>query len=59
MVQNKFVLVAQIIDSYGAINDSEKYINRGKFIFKDLKDREKIVRFVFEEERKIRKKVNG
>ena len=58
-VQNRFVLVVQIIDSYGAINDSEKYINRGKFIFKDLKDREKIVRFVFEEERKIRKKVNG
>ena len=59
VVQNKFVLVVQIIDSYGATNDSEKYINRGKFIFKDLKDREKIVRFVFEEERKIRKKVNG
>ena len=30
-----------------------------KFIFKNLRDREKIVRFVFEEERRIRKKEVG
>lgn len=59
VVQGKFILVVQIIDGYEAPNTQGKYFNRGKFVFKDLKDREKIVRFVFEEERKIRKKVNG
>ena len=39
--------------------DSDRYSCRAKFIFKDLKDREKIVRFVFEEERKIRRKEVG
>lgn len=59
VVQGKFILVVQIVDGYEAPNTQGKYFNRGKFVFKDLKDREKIVRFVFEEERKIRKKVNG
>ena len=58
-VQRKFILVVQIIDGYEAPNAKSMYFNRGKFVFKDLKDRERIVRFVFEEERKIRKKVNG
>ena len=49
----------QIIDGYEAPNAQGMYFNRGKFGFKDLKDRERIVRFVFEEERKIRKKENG
>ena len=52
-----FYLVSQIV----AIQkeDSDRYSCRAKFIFKDLKDREKIVRFVFEEERKIRRKEVG
>lgn len=58
-VNQKFMLVTEIIDSFEAEKAQGTYINRGKFIFKDLKDREKIVRFVFEEERRIRRKVNG
>ena len=52
-----FYLVSQIV----AIQkeDSDRYSCRAKFIFKDLKDREKIVRFVFEEERRIRRKEVG
>ncbi len=38
----------------------EMYIHRVKFLFRDLRDREKkIVRFVFEEERRIRRKEVG
>lgn len=59
VVHGKFILVVQIIDGYEAPNAQGMYFNRGKFGFKDLKDRERIVRFVFEEERKIRKKENG
>jgi c-di-GMP-binding flagellar brake protein YcgR len=51
-----FYLVTQIIDAQQSQNNSGKYIHRGKFLFKDLKDRETIVRYVFEEERRIRRK---
>ena len=54
-----FYLVAQIIESWPAPNDSERYIHRSQFIFKELKDREMIVRYVFEEERRMRKRDNG
>lgn len=54
-----FYLVCQIIASEKHPTLEDTYSNRGKFIFKNLKDREKIVRFVFEEERKIRRKEAG
>ena len=52
-----FHLVSQIVEARK--EDNERYSCRAKFIFKDLRDREKIVRFVFEEERRIRKKEIG
>lgn len=52
-----FYLVSQIVDVQKL--DANRYSCRAKFIFKDLKDREKIVRFVFEEERRIRRKEVG
>lgn len=51
-------LVAEIIESVRMENVPDKYITRGKFLFKDFKDRDLIVRFVFEEDRMLRKKVN-
>lgn len=53
-------LVGKVIDTFRQENvKEEKYVNRVKFMYKDLKDREKIVHFVFEEERKLRKKELG
>lgn len=52
-----FYLVSQIVATQQ--ESRERYSCRAKFIFKDLKDREKIVRFVFEEERRIRRKEVG
>lgn len=54
-----FYLVCQIIASGKRSAQEGAYNNRAKFIFKDLKDREKIVGFVYEEERNIRRKEIG
>lgn len=54
-----FYLVSQIMAGEPHPRVKDLYTNRAKFIFKDLKDREKIVRFVYEEERRIRKKEIG
>lgn len=51
-----FYLVCQIVACEKQPAQAETYVNRAKFIFKNLKDREKIVRFVFEEERRMRRK---
>lgn len=54
-----FFLVCKIISCNRIENYEGKYSNRAKFIFKDIKDRETIVKFVFDEQRRIRKKENG
>ena len=59
MVNEKFYLLCKVVSSEPMQEKEEKFSNRAKFIYKDLKDRETIVRFVFEEERRIRKKVIG
>ena len=41
------------------LEDSNKYSYRFKFIFKDSKLQEDIIRFIFEEERRLRKKEQG
>lgn len=56
-VDETFYLVAQIISCEDFPGDNTRHINRARFGFKDLVDRESIVRFVFEEERCIRRKV--
>lgn len=58
-VDESFVLVTKIIASNIIDKVNGKFSNRAQFIYKDLKDREKIVRFVFEEERRIRRKEMG
>jgi c-di-GMP-binding flagellar brake protein YcgR len=47
------------VGSYSHEKSGGLFSNRIEFLFKDLRDREKIVRFVFEEERRIRKKEVG
>lgn len=53
-VDQIFFLVTRIIESVQSATDKSKYQNRGNFLFKEMKDRESIVRYVFEEERRIR-----
>ena len=59
MVNEVFYLVCQVVSSNAHSVLPGMYSNRVKFIYKELMDREKIVRFVFEEERKIRRKELG
>lgn len=54
-----FHLPGQIIAAEQHPDRPEMFIYRVKFLFRDLKEREKIVRFVFEEERRIRRKEIG
>lgn len=58
-IDESFYLVSQCVGSYRNTKTENLYDHRMKFIFKNLRDREKIVRFVFEEERRIRKKEVG
>ena len=56
-IDKTFYLVAQIIESIPTTDGRGKcYINRAKFMLKNLKDREAIVRYIFEEERKTRQR---
>lgn len=54
-----FYLPAQVIAGEKHPEKPELYVYRVKFMFRDVRDREKIVRFVFEEERRIRRKEVG
>lgn len=58
-IDETFYLLAQVISSDSIESSNLSFVSRAKFIFKDIKDREKIVKYVFEEERRIRKKVSG
>ena len=54
-----FHLVSQVVAVQEHPTVRNMYIQRVKFIFRDLRIRERIVRFVFEEERKLRRKEVG
>lgn len=54
-----FYLPGQVIASEPHPSQPQAYMHRVKFLFRDIRDREKIVRFVFEEERRIRRKEVG
>lgn len=55
----RMMIVCKIISCEKSQKVADKYINRAKFIFKNISDREKIVRFVFDEERKARQREVG
>jgi c-di-GMP-binding flagellar brake protein YcgR len=56
IIDEDFSMVGQVISSEKHPKEKDLYTNRLQFLFKDLRDREKIVRFVFEEERRMRNK---
>lgn len=58
-MDQQFYMVIKIISCQKADGDSQKYIHRAKFLVKDAKTREEIIRYIFDEERKARKKENG
>ncbi|MBQ2706268.1 MAG: flagellar brake protein [Agathobacter sp.] len=55
-LDHMFYLVAEVIDCVALENSRDKWVARAKWIFKNIKDRDLIVRYVFEEDRMIRKK---
>lgn len=58
-LDHMFYLVAEVIECFAAENMQDRWIIRAKWRFKNIKDRDLIVRYVFEEDRMIRKKENG
>lgn len=58
-VDQTLYLVAKIVASNAMEKVPGKYIARARFQFKNHKDRDLIVRYVFEEDRMLRKKENG
>ena len=58
-MDHMFYLVAEVIDCSTIEQVRDKWVVRAKWIFKNNKDRDLIVRYVFEEDRKLRKKENG
>ena len=58
-VDHTVYLVTEVIACSRVDKYPDKREIRAKFHFKDLKDRDLIVRFVFEEDRMLRKKEHG
>ena len=52
----QFNIVCKVISCTPALDHTDRYFARSKFIFDRMTEREKIVRFVFEEERRIRRR---
>ena len=52
----QFNIVCKVISCTPALDHTDRYFARSKFIFDRMAEREKIVRFVFEEERRIRRR---
>ena len=58
-VDHMFYLVMEIIASDKAKGVEDRWISRGKFDIKNKKDRDLIIRYVFEEDRMLRKREIG
>lgn len=58
-MDHTFYLVMEIIDCNSIEHVRDRWVVRGKWLFKNKKERDAIVRYVFEEDRMIRKKENG
>lgn len=52
----QFNIVCKVINCTQSLDYADRYFARSKFIFDRMTEREKIVRFVFEEERRIRRR---
>ena len=58
-IDQMFYLVTDIVACDPAEKVQGLWIARGKFEFKNIKDRDLIIRYVFEEDRMKRKRENG
>lgn len=58
-IDRMFYLVTDVIACDPIKEMEDRWIVRAKFDFKNIKDRDLIVRYVFEEDRMLRKKENG
>ncbi len=58
-VDRRFYLVTEIISSEPVEKMKDRWIYRGRFDYKNKKERDMIVQYVFEEDRMLRKKENG
>lgn len=58
-VNRTFYLVTEVISCDPVKDMKDRWIVRGKFEYKDIKERDLVVRYVFEEDRRLRKKENG
>ena len=58
-IDHMFYLVTEIVASDAVEKKSDLWVVRSKFEFKNQKDRDLIIRYIFEEDRMRRKKENG
>lgn len=58
-IDHMFYLVSEVIACDPIEKVQDRWSVRGKWIFKNVKDMDLIIRYVFEEDRKIRKKESG
>lgn len=58
-MDHMFYLVADVVECVSLENVRDKWVVRAKWLFKNIKDRDLIVRYVFEMDRMLRKKENG
>ena len=58
-VDGMFYLVTEIIACDPIKGMEGRWVARGQFEYKDQKDRDMVIRYVFEEDRMLRKKENG
>ena len=58
-MDHMFYLVAQIVECCTIEHVHDKWVVRAKWLLKNKKDRDAIVRYVFEEDRMIRRRENG
>ncbi len=58
-IDRKFRLVTEVISCEPVETLKDRWLVRGKFEYKNIKERDLIVSYVFEEDRRLRKKENG
>ncbi len=58
-VDRTFYLVTDIISCDTIESMPDKWLVRGKFMYKNIRERDMIIQYVFEEDRMLRKKENG
>ena len=55
----QFLVIGEVIDSFSKQDKYDTFVNRVKFQIEDNRVREHIIRYVFEQERRQRKRENG